>query len=75
MFAWATTQKYFREIVNHDLRKQIQLENMNQVDELTPPAPLMDDGREHSFDVWDNDVWEKADSNQPYAQYFRDLSR
>jgi hypothetical protein len=48
---------------------------MNQVDELTPPAPLMDDGREHSFDVWDNDVWEKADSNQPYAQYFRDLSR
>ena len=30
MFAWATTQKYFREIVAHDLRKQIQLENMNQ---------------------------------------------
>ena len=75
MFAWASTQKYFREIVNHDLRKQIQLENMNQVDELTPPAPMMDDGQEHTFDVWDNDVWEKADGGEVYSGYFRELSR
>ena len=75
MFAWATTQKYFKEIVNHDLRKQMQLENMNQVDEITPPAPVIDDGLSHSFEIMDGDVWEKADSNQPYAEFIRDAIR
>jgi hypothetical protein len=75
MFAWVTTQKYFREIVNHDLRKQIQLENMNQIDEITPPAPVLDDGLNNSFDVWDNDVWEKSDNEEIYSNYFREIQR
>ena len=75
MFGWISTQKYFKEIVNHDIRKQLQLENMNQVDELTPPAPMVDDGLEHTFDVWDNDVWEKADGRETYSAYFREIQR
>jgi Terminase large subunit, T4likevirus-type, N-terminal/Terminase RNaseH-like domain len=77
MFSWLTTQKYFREIVNHDLRKQIQLENMNQFDELTPPAPVMDDGlaAEHEFMIEGGDLWEKADSNQPFASYHANFWR
>jgi hypothetical protein len=75
LFAWASTQKYFREIVSHDVRKQIQLENMNQIDEETLPAPIIENGLEHSFDVIDGDVWEKADSNQPYANFIRDAIR
>jgi hypothetical protein len=72
IFAWATTQKYFREIVNHDVRKQIQLENMNQIDEETLPAPIIEDGLEHEFMVEGGDVWEKADSGQTYAGFFRE---
>jgi hypothetical protein len=75
MFAWITTQKYFKEIVNHDLRKQLQLENLNQFDEENLPAPIIEDGLEHSFEVEDGDVWEKADSNQTYANFIRDMSR
>ena len=75
MFSWATTQKYFKEIVTQDLRKQMQLENMNQLDELTPPAPMMDDGLEHDFMVEGGDLWEKADSGQTYAAYHRDFWR
>ena len=75
MFGWISTQKYFKEIVNHDIRKQLQLENMNQVDELTPPAPMVDDGLEHPFDVWDGDVWEKADGRETYSAYFREIQR
>jgi hypothetical protein len=71
VFAWMTTQKYFKEIVNHDLRKQIQLENMNQVDEETLPAPIIEDGLSHDFDIWDNDVWENADGSEPYAGFIR----
>ena len=75
IFAWITTQKYFKDIVNHDIRKQIQLENMNQVDEETLPAPIIEDGLEHEFEVFDGDVWEVADSGQPYANFIKDMTR
>jgi hypothetical protein len=75
MFAWATTQKYFKEIVNHDIRKQIQLENMNQMDEETLPAPIIEDGLQNDFILEGGDVWEKADSGQTYAGYFREIQR
>jgi len=75
VFAWITTQKYFREIVNHDLRKQIQLENMNQFDEENLPAPIIDDGLEHDFDVFDGDVWENANGGEIYASFIRELTR
>jgi hypothetical protein len=75
MFAWATTQKYFKEIVNQDIRKQIQLESMNQYDEEVLPAPIIEDGLEHEFDVVGGDVWEKADSGQTYAAFIRESMR
>jgi len=75
IFAWITTQKYFKDIVNHDIRKQIQLENMNQVDEETLPAPIIEDGLEHEFEIFDGDVWEMADSGQPYANFVKNLTR
>ena len=75
MFAWATTQKYFREIVNHDLRKQIQLENLNQFDDETLPAPIIDDGFSHNLELIDGDLWEKADSGSTYNSFIRDLMR
>lgn len=75
IFSWATTQKYFKEIVSHDLRKQIQLENLNQVDEETLPAPVVDNGLENPFEIIDGDVWEKAGSGETYAGFIRDLLR
>jgi hypothetical protein len=74
-FAWATTQKYFREIVAQDVRKQLQLENMNQYDEETLPAPVIENGLEHEFMLEGGDVWEKADSRETYAEYFREIHR
>jgi hypothetical protein len=77
IFAWATTQKYFREIVNHDIRKQIQLENMNQYDEDVLPAPIIDDGLEKPFIMEGGDLWEVADGSPTYSNYsnkwFKDL--
>jgi hypothetical protein len=75
IFAWASTQQYFREIVNHDLRKQIQLENMNQIDEDVLPAPIIEDGLEHDFMVEGGDVWEVADGGDTYGKYTRDFFR
>ena len=73
MFAWVTTQKYFKEIVNHDLRKQVQLENMNQIDEVSPPAPIVDNGLSHPFELIGGDLWEPMDSNPTYSQYIKNF--
>jgi hypothetical protein len=77
IFAWAATQKYFREIVNHDLRKQIQLENMNQIDEEVLPEPIIDDGTKPDFMIEGGDLWEVANGGDTYSNYtakwFKDL--
>jgi len=74
LFGWVTTQKYFREIVNHDLRKQIQVENMNQYDEEMVPAPIMDDGigLHSELELIDGDLWESGSGNSTYSSYMRD---
>ena len=75
IFAWATTQKYFREIVNHDIRKQIQLENMNQYDEEVLPAPIIETGLEHDYEIIDGDLWEAADGSDVYSGLMKDIMR
>jgi len=75
IFAWATTQKYFREIVNHDIRKQIQLENMNQFDEEVLPAPIIENGLEKQYEIIDGDVWELADGSDIYSGLMKDSMR
>jgi hypothetical protein len=75
MFGWVTTQKYFKEIVNHDIRKQIQLENMNQMDEDVLPAPVIENGLEHEFMLEGGDVWEVANGSDTYSSFIRELHR
>jgi hypothetical protein len=75
MFSWVTTQKYFREIVVHDVRKQLQVEDMNQYDEEVLPAPVIENGMEHDFMLEGGDVWEKAGAHETYSQYFREFGR
>jgi len=73
MFSWLTTQQYFKEIVNHDIRKQIQLENMNQVDDDVLPAPIIEDGLEHDFEVWGGDLWERPEGGDTYANFTKKM--
>jgi hypothetical protein len=75
MFAWATGQKYFKDIVNHDIRKQIQLENMNQVDEELLPAPIIETGLERDFELIDGDIWEAASGSDIYSGLIRDAMK
>ena len=72
IFAWVATQQYFKEIVNHDIRKQIQMENMNQMDENMLPEPLIEDGMDVPFEIIGNDLWELSDSRETYASFIRD---
>ena len=73
IFSWVTTQKYFKEIVNHDIRKQIQLENMNQMDDDTLPAPIIETGLEHNLEMMGGDLWEVSNGGETYSSYVSDM--
>jgi hypothetical protein len=75
IFSWLATQKYFKEIVSHDVRKQIQIETMNQLDDENLPAPIIDNGLDNKFELMDGDVWETADSSETYVNFIRDTLR
>lgn len=75
LFGWLATQKYFKDIVNHDIRKQIQLENMNQLDEEVLPAPIIDNGLSNRYENMDGDLWEVADGSELYSQFIKDAMR
>ena len=72
MFGWVTTQPYFKEIVAHDLRKQVQLENMNQFDDETVVEPIMDDGMSHNLELVDGDLWRVSGGSSVYSRFMRD---
>lgn len=74
MFAWLTTQKYFKDVVDHDLRKQLQLEKLNQMDDETVPGPIIDNGLDVPFLVEDGDVWVTGDGDV-YADYFSQIMK
>ena len=75
LFAWASTQKYFKEIVSHDIRKQLQLETLNQVDDETLPDPIIDDGLNHGLELVDGDLWDSNSGGGVYDSFIRDMLR
>ena len=74
IFGWLANQKYFKDIVNHDIRKQLQLETMSQVDDETLPVSFFElqDGQDrHGFMMEDGDAWVNADSMEKYDEFMK----
>lgn len=71
LFAWMTTQQYFKEIVNHDLRKQMQLELLNQSDEEMPSFGLFDDGQDKNYIQEGGDLWLSEENSREFETFFR----
>jgi hypothetical protein len=74
LFAWMTTQKYFKEIVSHDIRKQLQLQQFSQVDEEILPVGELNDGLDVPFVVEDGDVWVSGQGDT-YSDYFKSITK
>jgi hypothetical protein len=66
IFAWLTTQRMFKDIVNHDVRKQLQLEQYNQVDDEMLPVGEISNGLDVPFVMEGGDLWVNADSFEKY---------
>lgn len=74
IFAWMANQKHFKDLVSHDIRKQLQLQHFSQVDEEVLPFGEVSDGLDVPFVVEDGDVWVSG-TGDVYSDYFKDLAK
>lgn len=76
IFSWMTTQRMFKDIVAHDLRKQLQIEHFDFADEEMLPVIAPTNGLEGNYFVEDDSVWVATSAKDPYQEifdhYFRD---
>jgi hypothetical protein len=57
-FGWLSAQKYFRENINNDIRKVLQQEQFNLMDQDIVPIGIIDNGIDDPFnDNMDKDLW------------------
>lgn len=58
-FGWLTSQRYFKENINNDIRSALQQEQLNIMDTDIVPFGLMDNGIDDPFDDPESDAREK----------------
>ena len=56
-FGWLTAQKYFKESVNTDIRRTLQEEQLQIMDQDIVPFGIIDNGIDNQGEVMDGDVW------------------
>jgi Terminase large subunit, T4likevirus-type, N-terminal/Terminase RNaseH-like domain len=67
LFGWLTTQKYFKELVTHDLRKQLQKTILNYDEETILPMPIIDDGLNPNLEKWGGSLWINMNMENSYT--------
>ena len=62
LFSWLTTNPYFKELNNVNLREAMYQERIKQIEEDVVPFGFMLNGTEEEYDVDSGDVWRKEDA-------------
>ena len=57
LFGWLTTNPYFREITDKDLRKIMYEKKIKQIEEEMLPVGFVDDGQQEEVVLESNDLW------------------
>jgi len=66
LFAWVTTQPYFKELRDVDIRKSLYEDQMIQMEQDMTPFGIIDDGNSEDFEVdGEGQVWYSAEDDNP----------
>ena len=57
LFGWLTTNPYFKEITDVNLRQAIYEDKIKQIEEEMLPVGFLDDGQQEELVVENGDVW------------------
>lgn len=69
LFGWLSTQKVFKDILEHDLRKQLQAEHFEVPDEENLPVISPTNGKEIPHFIEDDSVWVFGNSKTSYDEF------
>ena len=71
LFGWLTTNPYFREITDVNLRKAVYEQRIKQIEEDMLPVGFINDGQQEEVIIDGNDVWGSYDTQEktPPAGY------
>jgi hypothetical protein len=61
LFGWLTTNQYFSDLTDINIRERIYKEQIAQMEEEMTPFGIIDDGLGDEFTVEDGDVWRKVE--------------
>jgi hypothetical protein len=77
LFAWMTTQPYFKDLTNGDLRKALYENQINNIEQELTPFGIVSDGinDEVAFEKLDGDWWQVADAPQRPEDFGRNAIR
>lgn len=70
-FGWLTSQRYFKENINNNIRAVLQQEQMNLMDQDIVPFGIIDDGRKDPFEKDSSgDIWfENRSGMNPFDDF------
>lgn len=70
LFGWLATQKVFKDILEHDLRKQLQAEHFDFDDEESLPVIGPTNGKDIQYFIEDNTIWTTSSTLHSYSEFF-----
>lgn len=71
LFGWLTTNQYFRELTDINVRERIYKQQMTQIEDELTPFGFIDDGSSDSIFVDGNIVW-STDKSLPWNHLYKD---
>ena len=67
LFAWCTTQQYFKDLLNMDIRKSMYEEKIDQLEADMTPFGFIDNGMGDEYEVGsDGTLWSKVDDDDNF---------
>jgi hypothetical protein len=69
LFGWLTTNQYFRELTDVNVREKMYKQQMLQIEDELTPFGFIDDGTEETVFVDNNIVW-SSDKNLPWTDLY-----
>jgi hypothetical protein len=77
LFSWMTTQAYFKDLTNNDLRKSLFESQINNIEQELTPFGIVENGiaPEKTYEVIQGEMWEVADAPPKFEDFGRIIQK
>jgi hypothetical protein len=65
LLAWMTSNPYFKDMTNVDIRERMYKDQMDQIEEDMTPFGAINNGFQEDYFVSNGDLWKVSDEDEP----------